>query len=145
MIHGLQRLALEGNQSISNRLLFPSCPHQCQLIVCQMSSTRCQPLNWMLLPLALVIFVVVSGVAPHWENLLLYLLTALITLAHIHYGVGVVSLPLGLGFHCSGSACRIYFVPLLFSFAGGVAFKPWNTRWNTSDPKAFARQIEAFI
>uniref|UniRef100_A0A8C0J902 Uncharacterized protein n=3 Tax=Testudinidae TaxID=8487 RepID=A0A8C0J902_CHEAB len=63
----------------------------CQLIVCQMSSTRCQPLNWMLLPLALVIFVVISGVAPHWENLLLYLLTAFITLAHIHYGVGVVS------------------------------------------------------
>uniref|UniRef100_A0A669Q7M0 Ethanolaminephosphotransferase 1 n=1 Tax=Phasianus colchicus TaxID=9054 RepID=A0A669Q7M0_PHACC len=25
----------------------------CQLIVCQMSSTRCQPLNWMLLPIAL--------------------------------------------------------------------------------------------
>uniref|UniRef100_A0A672UTH3 Ethanolaminephosphotransferase 1 n=1 Tax=Strigops habroptila TaxID=2489341 RepID=A0A672UTH3_STRHB len=24
----------------------------CQLIVCQMSSTRCQPLNWMLLPIA---------------------------------------------------------------------------------------------
>uniref|UniRef100_A0A8C3FW78 Ethanolaminephosphotransferase 1 n=2 Tax=Chrysemys picta bellii TaxID=8478 RepID=A0A8C3FW78_CHRPI len=63
----------------------------CQLIVCQMSSTRCQPLNWMLLPLALVIFVVISGVAAHWENLLLYLLTALITLAHVHYGVGVVS------------------------------------------------------
>nr|CAG31380.1 hypothetical protein RCJMB04_5k4 [Gallus gallus] len=28
----------------------------CQLIVCQMSSTRCQPLNWMLLPIALVLF-----------------------------------------------------------------------------------------
>uniref|UniRef100_A0A8B9TN58 Ethanolaminephosphotransferase 1 n=1 Tax=Anas platyrhynchos TaxID=8839 RepID=A0A8B9TN58_ANAPL len=27
----------------------------CQLIVCQMSSTRCQPLNWMLLPIALVL------------------------------------------------------------------------------------------
>lgn len=63
---------------------------QCQLIVCQMSSTRCQPLNWMLLPIALVLSVVVSGFAPNSETLLLYLLTAFLTLAHIHYGVVVV-------------------------------------------------------
>uniref|UniRef100_A0A493TE91 Selenoprotein I n=1 Tax=Anas platyrhynchos platyrhynchos TaxID=8840 RepID=A0A493TE91_ANAPP len=63
----------------------------CQLIVCQMSSTRCQPLNWMLLPIALVLSVVVSGFAPNSETLLLYLLTAFLTLAHIHYGVVVVS------------------------------------------------------
>lgn len=63
---------------------------QCQLIVCQMSSTRCQPLNWMLLPIAAVLFVVVSGFAPNSETLLLYLLTAFLTLAHIHYGVVVV-------------------------------------------------------
>lgn len=63
---------------------------QCQLIVCQMSSTRCQPLNWMLLPIAAVLFVVMAGFAPHSETLLLYLLTAFLTLAHIHYGVVVV-------------------------------------------------------
>lgn len=63
---------------------------QCRLIVCQMSSTRCQPLNWMLLPLALVVLVVTSGLMPESETFLLYLLTSLITLAHIHYGVSVV-------------------------------------------------------
>lgn len=63
---------------------------QCQLIVCQMSSTRCQPLNWMLLPIAAVLFVVMSGLVPSSETLLLYLLTAFLTLAHIHYGVVVV-------------------------------------------------------
>ncbi|KFP39296.1 Ethanolaminephosphotransferase 1, partial [Chlamydotis macqueenii] len=62
----------------------------CQLIVCQMSSTRCQPLNWMLLPIAAVLFLVMSGFAPNSETLLLYLLTAFLTLAHIHYGVVVV-------------------------------------------------------
>ncbi|KFP09869.1 Ethanolaminephosphotransferase 1, partial [Egretta garzetta] len=62
----------------------------CQLIVCQMSSTRCQPLNWMLLPIAAVLFVVMSGFVPNSETLLLYLLTAFLTLAHIHYGVVVV-------------------------------------------------------
>lgn len=66
---------------------------QCQLIVCQMSSTRCQPLNWMLLPIALVLFMVMSGFAPSSETLLLYLLTAFLTLAHIHYGVVVVGEP----------------------------------------------------
>lgn len=74
---------------------------QCQLIVCQMSSTRCQPLNWMLLPIALVLFVVVSGFAPDSETLLLYLLTAFLTLAHIHYGVVVVG---ELGTWAAGSA-----------------------------------------
>ncbi|XP_064911551.1 ethanolaminephosphotransferase 1 isoform X1 [Columba livia] len=63
----------------------------CQLIVCQMSSTRCQPLNWMLLPIAAVLAVVLAGLAPNSETLLLYLLTAFLTLAHIHYGVVVVS------------------------------------------------------
>ncbi|KAM7060606.1 ethanolaminephosphotransferase 1-like [Acridotheres tristis] len=56
-----------------------------------MSSTRCQPLNWMLLPIAAVLLLVVSGLAPGSETLLLYLLTAFLTLAHIHYGVVVVS------------------------------------------------------
>uniref|UniRef100_H9GJ16 Uncharacterized protein n=1 Tax=Anolis carolinensis TaxID=28377 RepID=H9GJ16_ANOCA len=61
----------------------------CRLIVCQMSSTRCQPLNILLLPLALAILAVVSGVLAQQETLLLYLLTCLITAAHIHYGVSV--------------------------------------------------------
>lgn len=64
---------------------------QCRLIVCQMSSTRCEPLNWLLLPLTLVILAVMSGLPSRTEILLLYLLTGFITLAHVHYGVRVVS------------------------------------------------------
>ncbi|KAM7325163.1 hypothetical protein ACRRTK_015416 [Alexandromys fortis] len=63
----------------------------CQLIVCQMSSTRCPTLNWLLLPLFLVVAAVnIGAVASHLESLLLYALTAAFTLAHIHYGVQVV-------------------------------------------------------
>ncbi|KAG9468511.1 hypothetical protein GDO78_022565, partial [Eleutherodactylus coqui] len=62
----------------------------CQLIVCQMSNTRCQPLSWLLVPLTLVVLVVVSGFAPDMEALLLVLLTTLVTIAHLHYGVRVV-------------------------------------------------------
>ncbi|XP_077345131.1 ethanolaminephosphotransferase 1 isoform X2 [Lithobates pipiens] len=63
----------------------------CKLIVCQMSNTRCQPLTWLLVPLALVVVVVVSGFANETEALLLVLLTVLVTMAHIHYGVSVVN------------------------------------------------------
>lgn len=63
---------------------------QCKLIVCQMSNTRCQPLTWLLLPMALVVALAVTGVVSN-EVLLLYLWTAAVILAHIHYGVSVVS------------------------------------------------------
>lgn len=63
----------------------------CQLIVCQMSSTRCPTLNWLLLPLLLVVAAVIVGAATsRLESALLYTLTAAFTLAHIHYGVQVV-------------------------------------------------------
>uniref|UniRef100_A0A8C4M0E3 Ethanolaminephosphotransferase 1 n=1 Tax=Equus asinus TaxID=9793 RepID=A0A8C4M0E3_EQUAS len=62
----------------------------CQLIVCQMSSTRCPTLNWLLLPLFLVVMVINLGVASYIENILLFTLTTAFTLAHIHYGVRVV-------------------------------------------------------
>lgn len=67
-----------------------------------MSSTRCPTLNWLLLPLFLVVAAVIVGAATsRLESVLLYTLTAAFTLAHIHYGVRVVSdgeqreLPLG--------------------------------------------------
>lgn len=63
---------------------------QCKLIVCQMSNTRCQPLTWLLLPMAFVVALAVTGVVTN-EVLLLYLWTAAVVLAHIHYGVSVVS------------------------------------------------------
>ncbi|XP_041105713.1 ethanolaminephosphotransferase 1-like [Polyodon spathula] len=62
----------------------------CKLIVCQMSKTRCQPLSWLLLPMALVVLVILSGLAQHYETLILYVWTAAVALAHIHYGVCVV-------------------------------------------------------
>ncbi|MCI4387729.1 hypothetical protein PGIGA_G00077560 [Pangasianodon gigas] len=62
----------------------------CKLIVCQMSNTRCQPLSWLLVPMALVVFLVISGVVQQGETVLLYVWTAVVVLAHIHYGVSVV-------------------------------------------------------
>ncbi|KAG7460800.1 hypothetical protein MATL_G00202730 [Megalops atlanticus] len=62
----------------------------CKLIVCQMSNTRCQPLSWLLLPMGLVVLLVASGVVAHSETLLLHVWTAVVVLAHIHYGVSVV-------------------------------------------------------
>uniref|UniRef100_A0A665VUS0 Ethanolaminephosphotransferase 1 n=1 Tax=Echeneis naucrates TaxID=173247 RepID=A0A665VUS0_ECHNA len=61
----------------------------CKLIVCQMSNTRCQPLNWLLLPMLVVVLLVVSGTVVN-ETLLLYVWTAAVILAHIHYGISVV-------------------------------------------------------
>lgn len=72
---------------------------KCQLIVCQMSSTRCPTLNWFLVPLFLIVLVVNLGIASYVESILLYTLTAVFTLAHIHYGVRVVSNLGQKGFH----------------------------------------------
>lgn len=54
-----------------------------------MSNTRCQPLSWLLLPMVAVVLLAVTGVFAN-ETLLLYLWTAFVILAHIHYGVSVV-------------------------------------------------------
>ncbi|MCJ8741976.1 hypothetical protein PDJAM_G00076790 [Pangasius djambal] len=62
----------------------------CKLIVCQMSNTRCKPLSWLLAPMALVVLLVISGVVQQSETVLLYVWTAVVVLAHIHYGVSVV-------------------------------------------------------
>lgn len=56
-----------------------------------MSSTRCPTLNWLLAPLFLVVMVVNVGVTSYVESILLFTLTTAFTLAHIHYGVRVVS------------------------------------------------------
>ena len=63
----------------------------CQLIVCQVSSTQCPTLNRLLLPLFAIVMVVNVGVTPYVESVLLFALTAAFTLAHVHYGVRVVS------------------------------------------------------
>ncbi|XP_028653182.2 ethanolaminephosphotransferase 1 [Erpetoichthys calabaricus] len=62
----------------------------CKLIVCQMSNTRCQPLSWILLPVAVGVAVILTELGKQNETLILYCLTALVAVAHIHYGVCVV-------------------------------------------------------
>uniref|UniRef100_A0A8C7D0H6 Ethanolaminephosphotransferase 1 n=1 Tax=Oncorhynchus kisutch TaxID=8019 RepID=A0A8C7D0H6_ONCKI len=62
----------------------------CKLIVCQMSNTRCQPLSWLLVPMATVVLLAVTGLVAN-ETLLIYVWTAIVILTHIHYGVSVVS------------------------------------------------------
>ncbi|KAL7864188.1 hypothetical protein AOLI_G00156080 [Acnodon oligacanthus] len=62
----------------------------CKLIVCQMSNTRCQPLSWLLLPMAVVVLLVFFGVVQQSEIVVLYVWTAVVIFAHIHYGVSVV-------------------------------------------------------
>jgi ethanolaminephosphotransferase len=63
----------------------------CRLIVSQMSSTRCEVFNWLLFPLSLLVLGI-FGVASIRQNehQLLTLLTAFVTLAHVHYGICVV-------------------------------------------------------
>uniref|UniRef100_UPI00358F183C ethanolaminephosphotransferase 1 isoform X1 n=1 Tax=Myxine glutinosa TaxID=7769 RepID=UPI00358F183C len=62
----------------------------CKLIVCQMSCTRCQAFNWLLVPLIATVLAVCNGFVGEYEVQLLFALTTFVTLAHIHYGVCVV-------------------------------------------------------
>ncbi|KAK7869581.1 hypothetical protein R5R35_003373 [Gryllus longicercus] len=64
----------------------------CRLIVSQMSSTRCEIVNWLLVPMAVTVVLSISlpSTAPYLELALLYILTTLATIAHIHYGTCVV-------------------------------------------------------
>lgn len=64
----------------------------CQLIVAQMSNTRCEVFSWLLVPVAgVVIAALFLPVSWNLELPLLYALTALTFLAHVHYGVCLVS------------------------------------------------------
>ncbi|XP_046386847.1 ethanolaminephosphotransferase 1-like [Ischnura elegans] len=63
----------------------------CRLIVTQMSNTRCEVWNWMLLPV--LVGMCMSLVLPpalNGELVILYILAVFCTLAHIHYGACVV-------------------------------------------------------
>ena len=64
----------------------------CQLIVAQMSNTRCEIFNWLLIPVGVVVAAaLLLPSSLHLELNLLYCLTALTFLAHVHYGVCLVS------------------------------------------------------
>uniref|UniRef100_A0A8D2NMH6 Ethanolaminephosphotransferase 1 n=1 Tax=Zosterops lateralis melanops TaxID=1220523 RepID=A0A8D2NMH6_ZOSLA len=63
----------------------------CKVIICQMSSTRPELLHWFLFPLALVVGAAISGLLGGMEEAALGAFTALVTAAHLHFGVCVVS------------------------------------------------------
>lgn len=60
----------------------------CRLIIAQMSNTRCQIFNWMLIPFSIIILV--SFLVPSLELFLLYLMLMISITYHIHYGTCVV-------------------------------------------------------
>lgn len=65
---------------------------QCRLIVSQMSNTRCDAFNWLLVAQSVIIVLSSFFVnMPHAELGLLYVFGFLALLAHIHYGACVVS------------------------------------------------------
>lgn len=72
---------------------------QCRLIVAQMSDTRTDCWNAFIWPLMVVVLVSVipypqlglAELQPMTEKWMVYVSTALATIAHIHYGQGVVS------------------------------------------------------
>lgn len=55
-----------------------------------MSSTRPELLHWFLFPLALVVYAAISGLLGWAEEVVLAVFTALVTAAHVHYGICVV-------------------------------------------------------
>uniref|UniRef100_A0A8D0FQG0 Ethanolaminephosphotransferase 1 n=1 Tax=Strix occidentalis caurina TaxID=311401 RepID=A0A8D0FQG0_STROC len=63
----------------------------CKVIICQMSSTQPELFHWFLFPLALVVYAAISGLLGWTEEVVLAVFTALVTAAHVHYGVCVVS------------------------------------------------------
>ena len=64
----------------------------CRLIVSQMSNTRCELINVLVLPLAVGSgsCLLVPGLPVEAEMTVLYLLSLLFTLFHLHYGICVV-------------------------------------------------------
>ncbi|KAJ9582705.1 hypothetical protein L9F63_022946, partial [Diploptera punctata] len=65
----------------------------CRLIVSQMSSTRCEIFNWMIIPFGSFValsFVLPSTGGPSLELVMLYAMAVFVTVAHIYYGSSVV-------------------------------------------------------
>ena len=64
---------------------------QCRLIVAQMSDTRCQVLNPFLSVCVIALVAVMLSNDPKFELSIMWTITVAMTLAHIHYGIVVVS------------------------------------------------------
>lgn len=65
---------------------------QCRLIVAQMSNTRCDIFNWLLVPTSIFILLSILIKNAAFELFLTYTLCIFTTCAHIHYGTCVVSI-----------------------------------------------------
>ena len=65
----------------------------CTLIVSQMSNTRCELINILLVPLAIAVglCLFIPGLLSTSELTILYMLSLVLTVFHIHYGICVVS------------------------------------------------------
>lgn len=61
---------------------------QCRLIISQMTSQPAELFNLMLIPLAVAVGV--SLVLPRYELMTLYIYSALILVAHLHYAISIV-------------------------------------------------------
>merc|ERR1719384_2854367 len=64
----------------------------CRLIIAQMSNTRSELLSGILAPTlaSIILVMVIPGISPTSELFIMYTLTGIVTLAHIHYGSCVV-------------------------------------------------------
>eukprot|EP00105_Crassostrea_gigas_P014467 XP_011431135.1 PREDICTED: ethanolaminephosphotransferase 1-like [Crassostrea gigas] len=62
----------------------------CRLIISQMSDTRCELINWLILPLAAIVAASSLLSLGQLEVYLLWAYCFLVTAAHIHFGVHVV-------------------------------------------------------
>ncbi|KAF2985176.1 hypothetical protein EK904_007490 [Melospiza melodia maxima] len=82
---GSQAVVLSPAALLTRPLLL----RQCKVIICQMSSTRPELFHWFLFPLALVVYAAISGLLGPMEEAALAVFTALVTAAHVHYGVCV--------------------------------------------------------
>lgn len=74
---------------------------QCRLIVAQMSDVRCDGFNLLIWPLLATVAVCCfpwykevfgSEISPEMECWIVQALTIFVTVAHLHYGQGVVSM-----------------------------------------------------
>lgn len=77
-----------------------------------MSNTRCEWFNWLLIPLAIAVGLSLSLANVTIELTILYVMCALTTIAHVHYGTGVVSITPLLCFNNT----EITEISLLYSF-----------------------------
>lgn len=62
----------------------------CRLIISQMSNTRCDVFNWLLIPLCGIVTVVILIPLGHLEIYLLWCYSLIALSSHIHFGFGVV-------------------------------------------------------